>query len=574
MKSCLKYFKGYIRECILGPLFKLLEATFELFVPTVITAIIDIGIAGNDKNYIVSRIFILVALAVIGLVCSLTAQYFSAKAATGFAAKIRSAMFKRVQTFSYSEIDKIGTATIINRMTSDVNQLQSGVNMTLRLFLRSPFIVFGAMIMAFTINRKISLIFLVVIVLLSIVVYGIMIITIPKQSAVQKGLDRVLTRTRDNLSGVRVIRAFGKEEGEQEAFKNDNDILTKMQIITGQISALTNPITFIIVNLGIVYLMYRGAINVSLEILTPGQVVALLNYMSQILVELIKLAGFILLDIKAFAAAKRIEEVLNIQSTMEEGTEVIASGSKALSVRFEDVSLKYGESKEDSVYGVTFEAKPGDTIGIIGGTGSGKSSIINLIPRFYDATNGKVFIDEKNVKEYTFESLRQAIGVTPQKAVLFSGSIRDNMKWGNENATDEEIWEALKNAMAYDFVIEKEGKLDYMITKGGKNLSGGQRQRLTIARALVSKPGILILDDSASALDALTDANLRKRLREMDNAPTVFIVSQRSASIMQADKIIVLDDGKVSGIGTHQELLDNCDVYREIHESQFGGNHG
>lgn len=574
MKSCLKYFKGYIRECILGPLFKLLEATFELFVPTVITAIIDIGIARNDKNYIVSRIFILVALAVIGLVCSLTAQYFSAKAATGFAAKIRSAMFKRVQTFSYSEIDKIGTATIINRMTSDVNQLQSGVNMTLRLFLRSPFIVFGAMIMAFTINRKISLIFLVVIVLLSIVVYGIMIITIPKQSAVQKGLDRVLTRTRDNLSGVRVIRAFGKEEGEQEAFKNDNGILTKMQIITGQISALTNPITFIIVNLGIVYLMYRGAINVSLEILTPGQVVALLNYMSQILVELIKLAGFILLDIKAFAAAKGIEEVLNIQSTMEEGTEVIASGSKALSVRFEDVSLKYGESKEDSVFGVTFEAKPGDTIGIIGGTGSGKSSIINLIPRFYDATNGKVFIDEKNVKEYTFESLRQAIGVTPQKAVLFSGSIRDNMKWGNENATDEEIWEALKNAMAYDFVIEKEGKLDYMITKGGKNLSGGQRQRLTIARALVSKPGILILDDSASALDALTDANLRKRLREMDNAPTVFIVSQRSASIMQADKIIVLDDGKVSGIGTHQELLDNCDVYREIHESQFGGNHG
>ena len=566
MKSCLKYFKGYIRECILGPLFKLLEATFELFVPTVITAIIDIGIARNDKNYIVSRICILVALAVIGLVCSLTAQYFSAKAATGFAAKIRSAMFKRVQTFSYSEIDKIGTATIINRMTSDVNQLQSGVNMTLRLFLRSPFIVFGAMIMAFTINRKISLIFLVVIVLLSIVVYGIMIITIPKQSAVQKGLDRVLTRTRDNLSGVRVIRAFGKEEGEQEAFKNDNGILTKMQIITGQISALTNPITFIIVNLGIVYLMYRGAINVSLEILTPGQVVALLNYMSQILVELIKLAGFILLDIKAFAAAKRIEEVLNIQSTMEEGTEVIASGSKALSVRFEDVSLKYGESKEDSVYGVTFEAKPGDTIGIIGGTGSGKSSIINLIPRFYDATNGKVFIDEKNVKEYTFESLRQAIGVTPQKAVLFSGSIRDNMKWGNENATDEEIWEALKNAMAYDFVIEKEGKLDYMITKGGKNLSGGQRQRIALARIFLKKPKILILDEATSALDNTSEKKIMAEIEQLHEREgvTIIAIAHRLSTLLNCDEILVMDHGNIVQRGTYEELKNTPGIFQNM----------
>ena len=569
MKTLLKYFNGLKTECFLGPLFKLLEACFELFVPLVIAGIIDTGIALGNKRYVTEHVMVLGVLAVVGLTCSLTAQYFSAKAATRFATRVRSALFKHIQTLSYTEIDTLGSGSIITRMTSDVNQVQSGVNMTLRLFLRSPFIVFGAMIMAFTVNARISLIFLIIIILLSIVVYGIMIITIPKQRQVQKQLDNVLVRTRDNLSGVRVIRAFRKEKSETEKFNEENGLLTKLQLGAGRISALTNPVTYIIVNIGIVCLIYKGAINVKSGILTQGQVVALVNYMSQILVELIKLATFILLDIKALASASRIEEILKTKGSMEYGSELLED-ENAVSVSFENVSLKYKGAGDYTLRDITFDVKPGQTVGVIGGTGAGKTSLINLITRFYDATEGAVKLNGKEIKSYTEKTLRRHISIVPQKAVLFSGSVRDNMRWGNENATDDEIGEALKIADAYDFVMAKEGGLDYRLTPGGKNLSGGQRQRLTMARALTGRPGVLIMDDSFSALDALTDAKVRGNLSDMKLKPTVFIVSQRTASIMRADLIIVLENGRLVGLGTHDELLKSCDVYKEIYNSQFG----
>ncbi|MBR6344273.1 MAG: ABC transporter ATP-binding protein [Lachnospiraceae bacterium] len=569
MKTLLKYFNGLKTECFLGPLFKLLEACFELLVPLVIAGIIDTGIALGNKRYVTEHVMVLGVLAVVGLTCSLTAQYFSAKAATRFATRVRSALFKHIQTLSYTEIDTLGSGSIITRMTSDVNQVQSGVNMTLRLFLRSPFIVFGAMIMAFTVNARISLIFLIIIILLSIVVYGIMIITIPKQRQVQKQLDNVLVRTRDNLSGVRVIRAFRKEKSETEKFNEENGLLTKLQLGAGRISALTNPVTYIIVNIGIVCLIYKGAINVKSGILTQGQVVALVNYMSQILVELIKLANFILLDIKALASASRIEEILKTKGSMEYGSELLED-ENAVSVSFENVSLKYKGAGDYTLRDITFDVKPGQTVGVIGGTGAGKTTLINLITRFYDATEGAVKLNGKEIKSYTEKTLRRHISIVPQKAVLFSGSVRDNMRWGNENATDDEIGEALKIADAYDFVMAKEGGLDYRLTPGGKNLSGGQRQRLTIARALTGRPGVLIMDDSFSALDALTDAKVRGNLSDMKLKPTVFIVSQRTASIMKADLIIVLENGRLAGLGTHDELLKSCEVYKEIYNSQFG----
>ena len=569
MKTLLKYFNGLKTECFLGPLFKLLEACFELFVPLVIAGIIDTGIALGNKRYVTEHVMVLGVLAIVGLTCSLTAQYFSAKAATRFATRVRSALFKHIQTLSYTEIDTLGSGSIITRMTSDVNQVQSGVNMTLRLFLRSPFIVFGAMIMAFTVNARISLIFLIIIILLSIVVYGIMIITIPKQRQVQKQLDNVLVRTRDNLSGVRVIRAFRKEKSEIEKFNEENGLLTKLQLGAGRISALTNPVTYIIVNIGIVCLIYKGAINVKSGILTQGQVVALVNYMSQILVELIKLANFILLDIKALASASRIEEILKTKGSMEYGSGLLED-ENAVSVSFENVSLKYKGAGDYTLRDITFDVKPGQTVGVIGGTGAGKTTLINLITRFYDATEGTVKLNGKEIKSYTEKTLRRHISIVPQKAVLFSGSVRDNMRWGNENATDDEIGEALKIADAYDFVMAKEGGLDYRLTPGGKNLSGGQRQRLTMARALTGRPGILIMDDSFSALDALTDAKVRGNLSDMKLKPTVFIVSQRTASIMKADLIIVLENGRLAGLGTHDELLKSCEVYKEIYNSQFG----
>ncbi len=569
MKTLLKYFNGLKTECFMGPLFKLLEACFELFVPLVIAGIIDTGIALGNKRYVTEHVLVLGVLAVVGLTCSLTAQYFSAKAATRFATRVRSALFKHIQTLSYTEIDTLGSGSIITRMTSDVNQVQSGVNMTLRLFLRSPFIVFGAMIMAFTVNARISLIFLIIIILLSIVVYGIMIITIPKQRQVQKQLDNVLVRTRDNLSGVRVIRAFRKEKSETEKFNEENGLLTKLQLGAGRISALTNPVTYIIVNIGIVCLIYKGAINVKSGILTQGQVVALVNYMSQILVELIKLANFILLDIKALASASRIEEILKTKGSMEYGSELLED-ENAISVSFENVSLKYKGAGDYTLRDITFDVKPGQTVGVIGGTGAGKTTLINLITRFYDTTEGTVKLNGKEIKSYTEKTLRRHISIVPQKAVLFSGSVRDNMRWGNENATDDEIGEALKIADAYDFVTAKEGGLDYRLTPGGKNLSGGQRQRLTMARALTGRPGVLIMDDSFSALDALTDAKVRGNLSDMKLKPTVFIVSQRTASIMRADLIIVLENGRLVGLGTHDELLKSCDVYKEIYNSQFG----
>jgi len=568
MKSLFKYFKGYGKECVLGPLFKLLEASFELFVPLVIASIVDEGIANHDETRIIRSFAILLALAVVGLVCSLTAQFFSAKAATGFAARVRSGLFSHIQSLSYTDIDGVGTATMITRMTSDVNQLQSGVNMTLRLFLRSPFIVFGAMIMAFTIDKKISFIFLVTIILLSIVVYGVMIITIPKQRAVQGGLDKVLSRTRDNLSGVRVLRAFRKEESEHDSFESENSNLAHMQLSSGRISALTNPITYVIINFAILYLLWKGAISVKVGLLTTGQVVALYNYMSQILVELIKLANFIVLDIKALACAKRIEEVL-----LSGGNQMVSGECEAdihpVSVKFDNVSFVYNRSSKETLDDISFEAKPGDTIGIIGGTGSGKTSIVNLIARFYEQTNGRILLDGKDISEYSISYLRRLIGITLQKAVLFAGTIRENIRWGNEDATDEEIYNALDMACALEFVKEKEGVLDYKLTSGGKNLSGGQRQRLTIARTLAGKRGVLIFDDSSSALDALTDARLRENLKNMENAPTIFIVSQRASTIMHADKILVLDDGHMVGFDNHTNLMESCEVYREIYESQF-----
>ena len=567
MKKLLVYLKGYEKETVLAPLFKMLEALFELFVPLVMAAVIDVGIGGHDRGYVIRMCLVLIALGVIGLACSITAQYFAAKAATGFSTVLRRELFAHIQSLSYTEMDNLGTSTLITRMTSDINQVQSGVNLVLRLFLRSPFIVFGAMIMAFTVDVKAAMIFVVAIPMLSVVVFGIMIWTMPLYRRVQGALDKVLGLTRENLTGVRVIRAFCLEEQEQTHFREKNERLTDMQKFVGKISGLMNPLTYIIVNGAVVVLLHTGAIRVDQGIITTGAVVALVNYMNQILVELVKLANLIINITKSVACGNRIQSVLEIPSSMKNGSDT--NLAKADEVVFDHVGLTYAQAGTESLTDIDFSAKAGQTIGIIGGTGSGKSSLVNLIPRFYDATAGAVKINGKNVKDFDLETLRKMVGIVPQKAVLFKGTIEDNLCWGKKDATEEELWEALETAQAEEFVRERADGLQAKIDQGGKNLSGGQRQRLTIARALVGHPGILILDDSASALDFATDAALRKALREMKGNPIVFIVSQRTSSIRHADQIIVLDDGMVAGIGTHQELLENCPVYQEIHYSQF-----
>ena len=578
MKSLLVYLKDYKKESILAPLFKMLEASFELLVPLVMAAVIDVGIANQDKPYIVKMCFVLIALGLIGLTCSITAQYFSAKAASEFGTAVRHALFKHIQELTFTEMDTIGTSTLTTRMTSDINQVQSGVNLVLRLFLRSPFIVFGAMIMAFTVDVKAALVFVVVIPLLSLVVFGIMLITMPLYKKVQANLDKVLLTTRENLAGARVIRAFNKEEDEIGKYEEENQILTDAQKFVGRISGLMNPLTYIIVNGGIVVLIYIGALRVDMGNLTQGEVVALINYMSQILVELVKLANLIISVTKAVACGNRIESVLKIKPDMESGNllweEVIGTSDQTEesgipAVEFDHVSLTYKGAKGNSLNDINFAAQKGQTIGIIGGTGSGKSSLVNMIPRFYDATSGEVRIFGKDIKEYNTDDLRKHIGMVLQKAVLFKGSIEENLRWGKDDASAEEIEEALSISQAKEFVDAKEGRLAFQVEQGGRNLSGGQKQRLTIARALVRRPEILILDDSASALDFATDAALRKAIHNMKENLTVFIVSQRAASIQYADQIIVLDDGAVAGIGTHDELLENCEIYQEIYYSQF-----
>lgn len=564
MKKLLVYLKDYIKESILGPLFKLLEALFELFVPLVIAAIIDTGIENGDTGYIIKMCLVLVLLGFVGLAFSITAQYFAAKASVGFVSKIRHVLFGHIQSLSYSELDQIGTSTLITRMTSDMNQVQNGMNLALRLLLRSPFVVFGAMIMAFTIDVPSAMIFVYVTIVLLIVVFGIMLGSIPLYKKVQQKLDAVMTVTRENLTGVRVIRAFCKEDEETDDFINKNNELTASQKFVGKISALMNPVTYVIINLAIIWLIHTGAVRVEAGILTQGAVVALYNYMSQILVELIKLANLIINITKSIACGNRIQAVLDIKPDLEIGNSSCNEGS----VEFDHVNLRYKNAGADSLSDITFTAAKGETIGIIGGTGSGKSSLVNLIPRFYDAASGEVKVGGVNVKDMDVEQLREKIGVVPQKAVLFHGTIRENMQWGVTNASDDEIMEAIEAAQGLD-VIKAKGGLDCEIEQGGKNLSGGQRQRLTIARALVKKPEILILDDSASALDFATDAALRKSLRELDYHPTVFIVSQRTSSIQHADRIIVLDDGAAVGIGTHDELMKSCSVYQEIYNSQF-----
>lgn len=571
MRKLLIYLKDYKKESVLAPLFKMLEALFELFVPIVMAKVIDVGIPSGDKAYIIRMCLIMILLGVIGLVCSITAQYFSAKAACGFATKLRHSLFSHIQSLSFTEMDTTGTSTLITRMTSDINQVQNGVNMFLRLFMRSPFIVFGAMVMAFTIDVKSALIFVVAIPVLSVIVFGIMYVSIPLYKKVQARLDSVLGITRENLTGVRVIRAFHKEDSETERFENTNSSLASLQMFVGKISALMNPVTYVVVNLAIAAIVWTGGIRVNTGIISQGEVVALINYMSQILVELIKLANLIVLINKAIACGNRVQSVFDIKSSMAESENAVISGceNSENAVEFNHVSLRYGESDVDSLTDIDFSAKRGETIGIIGGTGSGKSSVVNMIPRFYDACGGEVLVDGVNVKDYSVSALRKKVGVVMQKAVLFKGTIRENLLWGNENATDEDIYEALKISQALEVVEGKRKGLDAEVAQGGKNFSGGQKQRLTIARALVKKPEILILDDSASALDFATDAALRKAIREMKNSPTVFIVSQRASSIQYADKIIVLDDGKIAGIGDHSQLLESCHVYQEIYYSQF-----
>ena len=610
MKELLKYIKDYKKECVLGPLFKLLEACFDLTVPIVMAKIIDEGIAKSDSHFILVYGGVLILLAAVGLLSSITAQYFAAKAAVGFATNLRHGLFKHIESLSFTEMDTVGISTLITRMTSDINQMQSGVNMALRLFLRSPFIVFGAAVMAFTVDIKAAIVFAVVIPILAIVVLGIMAVSMPLYRKVQAGLDGILGRTRQNLTGVRVIRAFDKEEEEKEDFNNENQILTNLQLLVGKISALTNPVTYIFLNVALVVLLYVGAIRVDGGLLTQGKVIALVNYMSQILVELIKLANTIVLSTKAVACGNRIQSVFEMKpsimddfvsedeenislkdtdsaksgelksDTNNDMKNTIALGkdlsnnsadknAKGAEVVFENVDLTYKGAGDKSLENISFTANAGSTIGIIGGTGSGKSSLVNLIPRFYDVTAGKVLIDGKNVKDYKVSEVRSIVGIVMQKAVLFKGSIRENMKWGNDKATDDEINFALENAQAAEIVAGKEGGLDYMIEQSGRNLSGGQKQRFTIARALVRRPKVLILDDSASALDFATDAKLRKSLKQLGYEPTTFIVSQRTSSIKHADMILVLDDGKVVGKGTHDELLENCEVYHEIYMSQF-----
>jgi len=593
--------KDYKKESILAPLFKMLEASFELMVPLVMAAMIDKGIANSDTSYIVKMGAVLVLLAAVGLVSAVTAQYFSAKAAVGFATQLRNALFSHIQGLSYTELDTIGTSTLITRMTSDVNQIQNGVNLTLRLLLRSPFIVFGAMIMAFTVDVKAALIFVVTIPLLAVVVFGIMIVSMPLYKKVQAALDKILGRTRENLAGARVIRAFCNEGSETAAFEKENELLLNTQVFVGKISAAMNPVTYIIINIALVVLLWTGAIRVDNGIITQGAVVALVNYMSQILVELVKLANLIIQLTKAFACAKRVDAVFDISSSMLDGTvtDILSSmsgstvtnissgmsgsavtdiasdkGTSAEAVAFDHVCLTYSGGGDESLTDIHFTIKKGETVGIIGGTGSGKTSVVNLIPRFYDATKGTVRINGRNIKDYDIATLRSTIGVVPQKAVLFKGTIRDNLLWGNEHASKEDIENALCISQAKEFVDTKDGRLDFMIAQGGKNLSGGQKQRLTIARAIVRKPQILILDDSASALDFATDAKLRAAIKGMENDMTVIIVSQRASSIQYADKIVVMEDGAVAGIGTHEELLAGNEIYQEIYYSQFPDKRG
>ena len=568
MKQLLSYLKQYKKECILGPLFKLLEALFELLVPLVMTSIIDVGIRYGDREYILQRCGILVLLAVVGLVCSITAQYFAAKAATGFSARLRSALFSHVQSLSYSEIDTLGSATMITRMTSDVNQLQNGVNLALRLLLRSPFVVFGAMLMAFTIDVPGALVFAVAIPILLAVVFAIILVTIPMYQRVQSSLDGVTAATRENLNGVRVLRAFRKEPEEVEGFSRKNQFLNRLQLRVGRISNLLNPGTYVILNLAVVALLYPGAIRVNAGALTQGQLVALYNYMSQILVELIKFANLIITMTKAAACGNRIQDVFSVQPGQISGT-CRPKGELRGQVEFRHAAITYQKAGAEALSDVSFLARPGQTVGIIGGTGSGKSTLVNLIPRFYDATRGQVLVDGVDVQDWDMEALRRRIAVVPQKAVLFRGTIRSNLLWGREDATQAELQAALSVAQAMEIVQGKEQGMDAVVEQGGRNLSGGQRQRLTIARALVRQPEILILDDSASALDYATDARLRAAIGALENPPTTFVVSQRAASIRTADGILVLDDGRVVGQGTHEALLRTCEVYQEIYYSQF-----
>lgn len=570
MKKLLYFMKDYKKESVLAPLFKMLEAFFELFVPLVVASIIDDGIVPKDSEHIIRMCLLLLVLAAVGLTCSITAQYFAAKSAVGAATGIRYELFTHIQTLGYEEMDMVGTSTLITRMTSDINQVQNGINLVLRLFLRSPFIVFGAMIMAFTIDVKAAMIFVVAIILLSIVVFGVMFITKPLYKKVQSGLDTILGTTRENLTGVRVIRAFHQEQAEYNKFLAENEELTSLQKFAGKISGLTNPLTFIIINFAILVLIHTGAVRVSLGTLSQGQVVALYNYMSQILVELIKLANLIISVTKAMACFNRIQDVFHIEPSMKEGTKTVAAaGNTTPAVEFKNVSFTYAGGGDHAVENISFKAMTGQTIGIIGGTGSGKSTLVNLIPRFYDVSEGEVDIAGKNIQDYTYGSLRNTISVVPQKAQLFAGTIRDNLTFGCPDATEEQIEEALAISQAKEFVDTKEGRLDAKIEQGGKNLSGGQRQRLTLARALVPQSDILIMDDSASALDYATDARLRKAIQDMKRKPTVFIVSQRTSSIQNADMILVLDDGKIAGQGTHEQLLKSCNIYREIYETQF-----
>lgn len=570
MKQILKYLKEYKKECICAPLFKLLEASFELIVPLVMAAIIDNGITASDKPYIWKMGGVLVLLAAVGLVSSVTAQYFAAKAAVGFSTKLRHILFEKIESLSFSKMDTVGTSTLITRMTSDINQVQSGVNLVLRLFLRSPFIVFGAMAMAFTVNVRAAMVFVVTIPLLSIVVFSVMAASLPLYKKVQSSLDTVLSHTRENLEGTRVIRAFNKQNDEIDSFNRDNEFLTNMQQVVGRISALTNPLTFIIINIATIAVIVSGGKQVYAGILTQGEVVALVNYMSQILVELIKLANLIVQVTKAVACGNRIADVLSIPSKLpEKNPKLIGAKDGAPEVEFDHVCMTYEGAADETLTDISFTVQKGQTIGIIGGTGSGKSSLVNLIPRFYDATKGTIRIQGNDINDYDAVQLRDKIGVVMQKAVLFAGTIADNLRWGKNDATEEEMWKALDIAQATEVVKGKEGGLDYMIEQGGKNLSGGQKQRLTIARAVVKNPDILILDDSASALDFATDASLRAALKGMHGDKTIFIVSQRTSSIQFADNIIVLDDGQMVGFGPHEELLETCETYKEIYDSQF-----
>ncbi len=569
MKKLLKYLKKFKLQSILAPLFKMTEALFELFIPLLVARVIDIGIANHDIPLIIKICILLSCLALMGLICSVTAQYFSAKAAIGFTSKIRHVLYSHIQSLSYTELDSLGTSTLITRLTSDMNQVQNGVNLTLRLFLRSPFIVFGAMIMAFTIDKKAAMLFLGTIIVLSIFIFGIILGCIPLYNKIQSGLDELLSITRENLSGIRVIRAFCNEDEETEEFKKSNSRLTDLQNFTGKISALMNPLTFIIVNIAIIILIYTGAIEVNNGTLTQGAVVALYNYMSQILVELIKLANLIITITKSVACGNRIQSVLEIGSSLNNPNEDITCEESEYIIEVKNASLRYKDSQQCALENISFKVRKGETVGIIGGTGSGKTSVVNMIAGFYSAESGEVLYKNRNITSYSLKQLRSYFGIVPQKAVLFKGTVRDNLKWGDQNADDTAIIKALETAQAKEIIDQKLGGLDFVIEQGGKNLSGGQRQRLTIARAVVKNPEVLILDDSSSALDYITDSKLRKAIRNIDPSPTVFLVSQRTSSVMYADKILVIDDGKIVGQGRHDDLLKSCDIYKEIYDSQF-----